>query len=54
MSEDLTPRCERCRHWSWLEDSDYCGKCALLTEPTRPRDFCDSFLPHEVPEPPRE
>ena len=48
MTEDLQPRCERCRHWRKTADRGY-GKCTESPELTDvftlPGDFCSRYTP---------
>jgi hypothetical protein len=49
--EDLTPRCERCRHWDKVDDREH-GRCCHVGAGygtfTLPADFCKSYTPEEV------
>jgi hypothetical protein len=49
MTDDLTPRCDRCRYWHKVCDREH-GNCDAVNVDyyTMPGDFCSAFLPTEV------
>lgn len=47
MTENLQPRCHRCRHWQKVADREH-GNCDAVNVDhyTLPDDFCRAYTPH--------